>query len=101
MAGDLNKIVDALKLCTSLKRWVIVNHCPQTNLTSFSFDWSGLILACLLSPNSGNAPQMKVTSNHPAFECCFGSSIQEAVHLADIHFNNLIVFDSQICLLPY
>jgi len=98
---DLGKIVSSLKLCASLKRWVIVNHRPKTSITSFAFDWPGLILACFISPNYGNTLSVKVTSNHPAFEWCFGSSTQEAVHLADIHFNSLIVFDSKICLLPY
>ena len=99
---DLEPVFKSLNQCTSLRRWVIITHFlknPDT-LTRVVREWPLLVLACLIVPCSVYPEPFKVVSKHPAFTWCFGSSFRDAILLPEVHYNDLVVFDSKICKRP-
>jgi len=102
-AADL---LDALKLCPSLQRMVLIaDYTVGLNLSGTrALDWPSLVLACIISPTVDweNQGQMKINSGHPAFQNYLGSSKKEAAgRMAPHHFQEMIIFESRVANMPY
>lgn len=97
------ELLVVLQSCKSLRRFAIVtDQFIIVDLKNGRFNWKSLVFACIISPKiNWNAREFHVTSSHPAFHYYLGTSMAEAgAQLPPLHFNEMVLFESQILKLP-
>lgn len=97
------EILATLKLCCSLRRFsIIADQSVTIDLTKTKMEWPSLILICIIATNLNQEVQdFCISSTHPAFQSYIGASIAEAsTKLSSIHFNEMVLFETQVAKLP-
>lgn len=98
----VSDLLDALKLCPSLRRFVIIGDLLDLNGTG-SLDCSSLVLACIISPTvDWENCELKINSDQPAFQSYLGASKGKAAgFMASHHYREMIMSDSNVAKMPY
>lgn len=98
------EVLWALQTSSSLRRFVIIgDEFVKVDLMSTKFNWTSLVLACVISSNltQDDIDNFFINSSHPAFQYYVGESTAEAIaKVSASHANEMIIFESQIAKLP-
>ncbi len=98
------EVLATLQLSSSLRRFAIIgDQFVKIDLLSTKFNWTSLVLACVISPNliQDDIDNFFINSSHPAFQYYVGESTAEAIaKVSASHANEMIIFESQIAKLP-
>ena len=102
---QVTDLLDALKLCPSLQRMVLIaDFTVGLDLSGTKeLDWPSLVLACIISPTvDWENCRLKINSSHSAFQSYFGPSKREAADcLAPHHYQEMILFETNVANMPY
>jgi len=98
-------LIDTLKQCPSLRRVAIIgDYTFRLDLKSIgAVDWPLLVLACVISPTvNWKECHIQIKSDHPGFQCFFGSKRSEAAAvLTPFHYQEMVRFEPSVAKMPY
>jgi len=99
-------LLHALKLCPSLQRMVLIADYTvrlDLNGTRALDYWPSLVLACIISPTvDWEYCRLQINPVHPAFQSYLGPSKREAAdRIACHHFQEMILFETNVANMPY
>ena len=111
-SDDFLLILQLLETCR-IRRFVLI--CQSVRAVNYRLEplktylesdretcWPNLIMGCLILPNELTIDKccLLASSERPSVQWCLGTSVKDASHIADIHYNELVVFNSKVCRLP-